>query len=455
MEEKNIEVWNQILVLIKHRVDESSFKTWFLESKLIDILDDGTVRIGFPNELIKNWVSKKFISIVSESVRECIEDVTIVDFIIYNKSKKNKSLKKIKNVGITNLPISGYRVDPKSNLNTKYVFENFIQTPHNLFAKGYANTVVKKPGGTYNPYFVYGLTGVGKTHLIQSMGNEIQKRSPKCKVLYVTADKFREEYLNAISDNTIRNFKDLYYSCDVLIIDDIQFLAIGQGNATREQLHHVFNDLYNKNKQIIISSDEHPKNMDGFRSSLVSRFDNGLTTEIHPIDSESKQILIEKMLESYKIKNINSDIKNYLIQYCDPDIRSIEGKMKQIYLYIYEFKKNLSLEEFKKTIMRNYVNKSQNISDKDVISYVAKFYNIPNDILFKKTRKKQFVLARQVIMFLLREDLNFSYSEIGNRMQRDHTTVIHSCEKVKKSIKSEDKVFHEISRIRSGLWSHH
>ena len=442
-------MWNKVLTTIQQKVNESSFKTWFIDSKMLSVSDDGTVQIGFPSEMVRNWVKEKYLPVVSESVREHIDGAIVVELVVSNKKiiTPNTTVRKR-----NTLPLNEHIIHRESNLNEKYQIANFIQTPHNRFARSSAEAIVKSPGSAHNPFFVYGLTGVGKTHLLQAIGNEVRKRGDIYKVLYITAEKFKDEYLSAVSDNTIKNFKERYGSCDVLIIDDIQFLAVGPGNATREQLHHIFNDLYNKNKQIIFSSDEHPRNLEGFRQSLVSRFDFGLTIEMQPIDPESKKILVEKLVMLHSV-NISDDIKNYIIEHCDPDIRAIEGKMKQIEMFASEFKKDITFEEFKSMMMQYQHKQRRLVSHKDVIREVSKFYNIPIDVVFQKTRKQKFVSARQIVMYLLREDLNLSYSEIGNKIKRDHTTVIHSCDKIKKTLEeSSGRISHDIMSIRGGLY---
>ena len=278
--------------------------------------------------------------------------------VIPKKKIKISSHPKREKNAPSSVPFNFSYTNKESNLNTQNTFENFIQTPHNIFALNAAQAVVNSPGGKNNPLFLYGNVGLGKTHLIQAIGNALIEKNNNINVLYVTAEQFRDEYLSSINKGAeeIYRFKKRYASRDVLILDDIQFLAIHKGPSTKEQIHHIFNTLSNNNRQIIFSSDLHPRDLkrskgdsgdSGFRSSLISRFDNGFTIEISPLDYESKLILLEKIAGREKV-SINPLVKEQILNYCESDIRSIESKIRLISLYQNTYNKEMSINEFSK-----------------------------------------------------------------------------------------------------------
>ena len=432
-------VWEKAKETIRSEINEKNFDTWFIRSAILEIKNNGFVCVGFHSAIAKNWVNDNYFEVVQKALKQEIPNLNIIKFDIVSKKRiKIREPQKKKISGTAEL---NFQYTNKSNLNINNVFENFIQTPHNMFALSAAHAVVENPGGKNSPLFLFGNVGLGKTHLMQAIGNALLQKNNRTKVLYITAEKFRDDYLASVSrgGEGIIAFKNTFYDCDVLIIDDIQFLTFYKGSSTKEQIHHIFNNLTNNNKQIIFSSDVNPRDLKqddssvgsvGFRPSLISRFENGITLEISPLDFESKEIILNNLIQRENIE-INEHVRDHILKNCAPDIRSIESKVRLLSLYSGGKGKIMSISEFLKHVSKNEIKKKNSITYTEIITAVTNYYEISYDSVFTKSRKKEVVQTRQVIMFILREYFDYSYSDIGKKMKRDHTTVIHSCEKVK------------------------
>ncbi len=294
-----------------------------------------------------------------------------------------------------------------------------------------SQAIINKPGALYNPFFVYGGTGLGKTHLIQATGNIIKERYPDKKVHYITLEKFASDYINSLQGNNKNNplqFKEKYRKYDIIIIDDIQF--IGKMEKTQEELFHLFNSFYESNKQIIFSSDKHPNYIPGLEDRLKSRFAAGMIVDMIEPDYESRIAIIKAKSRQLGIE-MTDDIISFITSSIQGNIRELEGVLNTIIIQTQLKNKSLSIIEVK-NLIKNSVRPKKNVAIKDVVKIVADFYNLEEGVLYEKTRRKEIVRARQIIMFILREDFNVSYPLIGQKLGgKDHTTVIHSHLKVK------------------------
>jgi chromosomal replication initiator protein len=307
---------------------------------------------------------------------------------------------------------------------------------------------LERPGTRYNPFFVYGQTGHGKTHLIQALGNEVKRRFPDKKVYYVTSERFSQELVNAIQTNSVGSFKEKYKKYDVLIMDDVQFLS--NKEKTQEELFHVFNDIYEKNGQVIFSSDRHPNYIQSIADRLKSRFNAGMTVDIPSPDPESRMAIVKSKAAENAIV-LPEDIISYLASVIDGNIRELEGALNSILAQIQFKKRDLTLNEVKE-IVKNNIRPKKMVAVKDVVKIVAGFYSLDEDSIYKKSRKKEVVKPRQIIMYLLREDFALPYPTIGQKLGgRDHTTVIHSYEKVKEDIKTDHQLEQELAQLRGML----
>lgn len=442
-------LWEDSLKEIESSVSSANFNTWFKETFLIKV-DGGVVYIGVPNAFIKEWLVKKFYTTVLKSLREKESSIRSVDFIIAKIDKKRTESKKEKlsKEANTAMPLSDFIVNKEDNLNPRYTFDTFVIGPFNELAYAASWAIIKNPGVIYNPLFIHGPTGHGKTHLIQAVGNQIKANFPNKRLFYLTSEKFMHEYTSAVQNNKIPFFKEKYRKYDVLIMDDIQFLS--NKKSTQEELFHLFNSLYENNKQIVFSSDVHPNFINGLEDRLKSRFAQGMIIDIPQPDHESRLQIIKKKATATGLF-LEDKIIEFLAESVDGNIREIEGTLNLVGCQSQLKNRPLSIPEIK-DLIKNSTKPKKALSVTDVIKLIAEFYGLTSDSLCEKTRRKEVVRPRQIAMYILREDFNASFPIIGEKMgKRDHTTVIHSCERVKKDLKIDKLLEQQIAEIRSLL----
>lgn len=443
-------LWENALASIEVSVSNANFATWFKDTFIVKI-DDGVVVVGVPNTFVKDWLFNKYGKTILKTLRDQTDDVRAVEFVVANIEKaRNQKPKPIKreNRDGGELPLSDYYINKDDNLNPRYTFETFIIGSFNELAHAAAQAIIKQPGIVYNPLFIYGSTGHGKTHLIQAIGNKIKEQDKAKKVFYLTSEKFTSEYVAAVQQNKTLAFKEKYRKYDVLIMDDIQFLS--DKDKTQEELFHLFNTLYDNNKQIVFSSDKHPSYIPGLEDRLKSRFNQGMIVDIPKPDTESRiAILNAKMAQNNIV--LSNDILEYLAASIEGNIRELEGVINSIACQSQLKNRELNLNDVK-DLIKNSAKPKKMVSIKDLIKIVADFYNINPDDICDKTRRKEVVRPRQVTMYILREDFNTSYPTIGEKLGgRDHTTVIHSCEKMKNDLKTDQLLNQQLSQIRAML----
>lgn len=439
-------LWQSVLNEIQLEVSKSNFIMWFKETSLGKI-DDGVVYLHVPSPFYQEWLQKKFHNNILRVLRRYNEQVRALEYVISDKKDKKKTEIKQSPQINASLPLQDLYINKNDNLNPKYTFENFVIGPFNELAHAASQAVIQRPGQAYNPFFIYGDTGRGKTHLIQAIGNFIKEAYPEKKVYYMTSEKFGTECLIALQTGKTQDFKERYRKYDVIIMDDIQFFSSKE--KFQEELFHLFNTLLEQNKQFVFSSDKHPNQIPGLEDRLRSRFGAGMLIDIPSPDLESRLAIIraKSLIQNLILDN---EIIEYIAESLDGNIRELEGVMNTVAIQS-QMKGKLSINDIK-TILKDNSKPKKNISVKDVIKTVANYYNISEDSIYDKTRKKEVVKPRQVIMFLLREDFNISYPSIGEKMGgRDHTTVIHSCEKVKDELKTNSILSQEITQLRTML----
>lgn len=445
----NKELWDKALVDIELEVSKANFSTWFRNTHIIK-QEAGTVSVSVQNEFVRDWLSNKYHSTVLRILRNVSSDVRNVEYIITKNDRGEKSVlatkKDVFSPFNSELPLQDTYVGKEDGLNPRYIFDSFIIGPFNELAYAAAQAVLKKPGIMYNPLFIYGGTGYGKTHLIQALGNGLKKQNLGKKIQYVSSEKFSMDYVTSLQNNRVNEVKEKYRKYDVLIMDDIQFL-VGK-DKTQEELFHLYNALYENNKQIIFSSDKHPNYINGLEDRLKSRFGSGMIVEITMPEYESRlAILREKMKQQQVV--IPDEIVQYIAETIQSSIRELEGTLNLVVCQAQLKNKILSLNEVK-TLIKNNAKPTKPVSIKDVVKTVTTFYNIEERVIYEKTRRKEVVKPRQVLMYILREDFNISYPLIGQKLGgRDHTTVIHSCEKIKVDIKTDMVLVQEIEQIRA------
>jgi len=443
----NKKIWDEVLSKIELNISKANFNTWFKDTSVLKY-EKGIVYLIVPNEFVKNWLYEKYNRDILKILRNSIENIRTINYIIKDNTKlKEKILINQFTPSVNNrLPLDSFYINKKDNLNPRYTFDSFIVGTFNELSHVAAQTIIKKQGVIYNPLFVYGKTGYGKTHLIQAVGNEIKNKYLNKKVFYITSEKFSVDCVNSIQQNKVNLFKEKYRKYDTLIMDDIQFLS--RKERTQEELFHLFNYFYDNNKQIIFSSDRHPNHIPDIADRLKSRFGAGMMVDIQAPDNESRMEILKLKtkinnfyLSDEIIKHIASEIKG--------NIRELEGIFNSIICQSQLKGRELNIQEIKNLIKTNITPK-KNISVKEIVKIVAEFYGIEEANIYEKTRKKEVVKPRQLVMYILREDFGISYPSIGEKLGgRDHTTVIHSCEKIKENLKTDSSLIQELEQIKS------
>jgi chromosomal replication initiator protein len=344
------------------------------------------------------------------------------------------------------MPLQDFYINKEDNLNPRYTFENFVVGPFNELAHAASRTVIKNPGLMYNPLFVYGSTGRGKTHLIQSIGNHFRVHAPDRKVYYVTSEKFSMDYVSSLQAGKVQSFKEKYRQYDLLIMDDVQFLAGRE--KIKEEFFHLFNHLYDGNKQLVFTSDQHPNVIQNLEDRLRSRFNAGMIISVTPPDHESRLAIVRTKAASHNVV-FPDDVLEYLATTIEGNVRELEGALNLLLIHLEMRTEPLNIADAK-TLLRGASNTTKKaVSIPEVVRAIAGFYGVEEASIYEKTRRKEVVRPRQVIMFLLREDFKISFPTIGDKLGgRDHTTVIHSCEKIKNDLPGDSILSQELHQIR-------
>ena len=341
------ELWKNCLSEIELSISKANFTTWFKNTSIVKE-DSGTIYVGVPNEFVKDWLYNKFHKLILKTLIEQNDGIRSIEYMI-SKHEVNKQTEENKYIPTTQnvnkeLPLNDLYINKDDNLNPKYNFNSFIVGPFNELAYAVAQAIITNPGQNYNPFFVYGGTGLGKTHMIQAIGNTIKVKHPLKKIYYVSLERFTIDYINSIQNKNPNSFKEKYRKYDVIIMDDIQFIS-GK-DKTQEELFHLFNTLYENNKQIIFSSDKHPNFIQGLEERLQSRFASGMTVQIVEPDYESRIAIIKAKFESTNC-NVEPEIVSYLAELLEGNIRELEGSLNTIICQSQLKNKSLSLSEVK------------------------------------------------------------------------------------------------------------
>jgi len=444
------EIWQSVLAQIQLMTSPANFATWFQNTK-ISSLENGKVVISVPNSFVKEWLQQKYSKTILKILKSLIPEVKELSYQIEKTGLKIIDRKLEETLPPAQLTLQELEVDKKTNLNPKYTFSNFVVGSFNELAYAAAMAVVKNPGQVYNPFFVYGGVGLGKTHLLQAIGNEILKNFPKKKVRYVPCEKFVSDVILSIKNHQIENLKSFYHNFDVLLIDDIQFLSGKE--KTQEEFFYIFNTLYEKNKQIVISSDRPPKAIPALTERLRSRFEGGIIADISLPDFETRLAILRKKSEERGV-SFSDEILNYIASNIKKNIRELEGALNILVTYQKLNKKEPDFQTAKQ-LLKNLISPSGKISSvKKIIKTVAEFYEISEKELLSNSRRKEYVKARQVAMYLLREELKCSFPFIGRKFGgKDHTTAIHAYNKIVNSLKKDGELVEEIKEIKERIFS--
>ena len=460
------QIWQAVLGELELSLSKANFTTWFKGTFILEI-EETSVIIGVPNGFTKSWLEKKYNSEILKALRNITEQnlKTISYKVASIKKSESKEIAKgekepvpanksetekqfVQQITQTN----GTAKTNTYGLNPQYTFTAFIVGKNNELARAASLAVAENPGLTYNPLFIYGGAGLGKTHLLQAIGHEIINKSPDRKILYITCEKFTNDFINSVSNGKATNFKDLYRSVDVLLIDDIQFLAGKEG--TQEEFFHTFNSLHQNNKQIVLSSDRPPKSIPALENRLLTRFEWGMIADISLPDYETRVAILDAKINEKKYK-LEKEIVNYLANNISSNVRELEGALNRIIAYNQLNNTKPNLESVKKILAGLTTNlQKKSVTAKETIQAVANFYDVALDDLIGKCREKKLVIPRQIAMFLLRGEIKSSFPTIGQELGgRDHTTAMHAVNKIQNDYDNDERIRREIEQIKQRLYA--
>ena len=450
-------IWQGVLGELELSISKASFTTWFKNTFIIDINNDEII-VAVPNIFTKTWLEKKYQDKILNALENSLSKNNL--HVIYRVKEKHNSA----NISKKNISDSVKKTSPvykvnenfnkplgKFGLNFKYSFDSFVVGPGNELAQAAANAAAKKPGEMYNPLFIYGGVGLGKTHLLQAVGNYILSKNPTKKILYINSEKFTNDFIYSIKNGRTDQFKESYRSVDVLLIDDIQFIAGKE--QTQEEFFHTFNALHQNNKQIVISSDRPPKSIPSIENRLVSRFEWGMIADVSSPDLETRVAILEMKCQEKKY-NIEKDIINYIAENIKENIRELEGALNRITAFHQLSNTKPTIDGVKSILSGVSGNiKKAGLTSKKLLNNIALFYDVKLEDLLGSSRKNEIVVPRQIAMFLMREELSSSYPNIGQNIGgRDHTTAMHACEKINRLINENEKIKNDVSILRQKIY---
>ena len=447
-------IWKECLKAIKENVTLMTYNTWFLPIKPVEI--NGTsLKVQLPSQFFWEWIDEHYNTLITKTIRDILgPEAKLIYLISEENNEINVEQITPAQTASSSNDKSSENLKAKqkfeSHLNPRYTFDNFIKGEGNQLARAAAIAISDNPGGTsFNPFFVYGGVGLGKTHLIQAVGNKILENSPDKKVIYLSSDIFTVEFVEAIQSNKVNEFSGFYRGMDVLIIDDIQFL-IGK-EKTQDLFFHIFNTLHQSRKQIILSSDKPPKELKGLDERLISRFQWGLAADIQPPELETRIAILKKKSEDYGM-SISDEILVYIASNITSNIRELEGCLIKILANASLKSVDIDFELAKKTVKEIATDKKFNITIDSITKTVCLHLNIAENKIRDKTRKKEIVLARQLAMFLSKELTKSSLKSIGLQFGgRDHSTVIHACASIEEAMIKDTSIKEMVDTLRSQL----
>ncbi len=449
---ENNELWQSVLAQMQLHISRANFATWFQNTE-IAAKENEKIVISVPNAFSKEWLSNKYYKLMLKTMHDIDSTIKELEFTINPQSLKKfitKTTIENEKTNIEQLKFDEFKINKDTNLNPKYTFENFVVGSFNDLAYAAGLAVSENPGQAYNPLFIYGGVGLGKTHLIQAVGNKIASDPQKKKVKYMPSEKLVSGIVSAIRSNTMESFKASLAPIDVLIIDDIQFIA-GK-TKSQEEFFHIFNSLYEKNKQIILSSDRPPNAIPELEERLKSRFGGGMNVDVSLPDYETRLAILKTKLQEKNLQ-LPEDVLEYIASNVKKNIRELEGALNTLLIYC-KVNSTPSLELAKK-LLKGFVFSPFDVANyKKIIETVAKFYNLEEKSLFYETRRKEIVRPRQVAMFLLRKELKYSFPAIARKFGgKDHTTVIYAYKKILKESEENNKLTEELGLIKQRVYS--
>jgi chromosomal replication initiator protein len=453
-------LWQTALGEIELNISKANFITWFRNTGVLRV-EEGAAFINVPNAFSKEWLENKYNKLILRALRNLSPEIKELKFLIGPSfGPSSLTIKESTHHYASKKEISSplaqsfqeLEIDKETNLNPKYTFDNFVIGSFNELAQAATHAVINAPGEVYNPLFIYGGVGLGKTHLLQALGNAVLEKYKKAKkVKYTSSEKFTSELVSALHNGKIEDFKLGYRQIDILIIDDVQFLAGKE--KTQEEFFHTFNFLYQKNKQIVLSSDRPPKAIATLEERLRSRFEGGMIADISHPDMETRLAILKCKTEEKKII-IPDEALNYIATHIQKNIRELEGALNRVIASTRLSNTPITADQVAK-ILATVISPPKKIMHyKSVIQAVSEFYDVTITDMLNRCRRKEVVHPRQVAMYLMREELKKSYPFIGEKLGgRDHTTVIYACSKLTKELEKNELLQQEIHLILEKVYS--
>jgi len=458
----NDDIWQAVLGEVELAVSPANFVTWFKNTAILSI-EDGRVNIRVPNGFAKEWLENKYNRHIINSLRNFVGNIQEISCTVAAGSpappKKEVDSALSPDAGRAPILEAKKSAPPKNlsllaSLNHKYTFENFVVGANNELAHAACEAVAKNPGRIYNPLFIYGGVGLGKTHLLQSIGHALFGRNPDIDIIYATAEYFTNQYVDMVKNNQAQEFKRAYLGADLLLIDDIQF--IGGKEKTQEEFFHVFNTLHQTNKQIVLTSDRPPKAIAMLEERLRSRFEGGMIADVSRPDIETRIAILKYKLDEKETGiEIENDVLNYIASNIQHNIRELEGALNRVIASCELNQSEPTLTNVKK-ILGDIIHsgKKRGVNFKQILEAVAEYYDIAARDIVNRCRRRDIVRPRQIAMYLMRAELQASYPGIGEQLGgRDHTTAMHAYEKISKEIERDETLEEELTRIKSRLYA--
>ena len=464
------DIWDAALAEIELQISKANFNTWFKCTRALEMKGNDLI-IGVPSVFNREWLEKKHAEPILKSVRTIAPDVRGIKYIIkaqaapsvVQPAPRAKATEKavaaapqhaqpVEQPAAKQMSLDGNGKSAAQNgINPRYKFDNFIVGPFNELAHAAAQGVANSPGTKYNPLFVYGGVGLGKTHLLQSIGNHVAQTVKGSKVLYVSSEQFTSDLVHSIRTQTADKFQSFYRQVDLLIIDDVQFIAGKE--KTQEEFFHTFNHLYQSGKQIVLSSDRPPKSIPTLEGRLRSRFEGGMPVDIGSPDYETRLAILKQKCEDHDIL-LKADVVDLIAEKITQNIRELEGALNRI-IALADLGTDLSKEKIDEIVIEFSSSNRKNVNPQKIIDTVAVFFDIDKDELLKKNRRKEIAVPRQLIMYLLRTQLQQSFPEIGRRLGgRDHTTVMYAVEKIDRKLKTSTDFKEKMELITERIYNY-
>ena len=442
------ELWQKTLNIIKGEMSEVSFNTWIKSCEPISISSD-TIKISVPNSFTQDILEKRYKDLVANSIKVICSKLYKIEFLISSDLNLEEVKKEPKVTPQKNKSII-VNDEMSTTLNPKYTFDSFVIGNSNRFAHAASLAVAEAPAKAYNPLFIYGGVGLGKTHLMHAIGHYILQNNPNAKVVYVSSEKFTNELINSIKDDKNEEFRNKYRNVDILLIDDVQFIAGKE--RTQEEFFHTFNALHDANKQIILSSDRPPKEIPTLEDRLRSRFEWGLIADIQIPDFETRMAILKKKAEVEKL-NVANEVMIYIATKIKSNIRELEGALIRIVAYSSLTNREITVD-LASEALKDIISKKQgkNITINLIQDIVSSYFNLRIEDLKSQRRTRNIAYPRQIAMYLSRKLTDMSLPKIGEEFGgRDHTTVIHAYEKISDNLNNDENLQHTIETLTKKL----